>query len=52
MALVDRFYAGVEADPRLRHLYPEDLTGPKAHLAMFLAQYWGGPPTFLSLIHI
>lgn len=46
VALVDRFYAGVEADPRLRHMYPEDLAGPKAHLAMFLAQYWGGPPTF------
>lgn len=46
MALVDRFYAGVETDPRLRHLYPDDLSGPKAHLALFLAQYWGGPPTF------
>lgn len=45
-ALVDRFYAGVETDPRLRHMYPEDLSGPKAHLAMFLSQYWGGPPTF------
>ena len=41
-ALVDRFYAGVEADPVLRRLYPEDLTASKAHLAGFLAQYWGG----------
>jgi hemoglobin len=41
--LVERFYAGVSADPLLRPLYPEDLTGPKAHLALFLAQYWGGP---------
>jgi hemoglobin len=41
-ALVDRFYAGVAADPRLRPLYPEDLTEPKRHLAGFLAQYWGG----------
>lgn len=40
--LVDRFYDGVEADPRLRPLYPDDLTDSRAHLAGFLAQYWGG----------
>jgi hemoglobin len=45
-ALVDRFYAGVETDPVLRPLYPADLTDPKSHLALFLAQYWGGPPTY------
>jgi hemoglobin len=45
-ALVERFYAGVESDPALRPLYPDDLEGPKAHLALFLAQYWGGPPTY------
>ncbi|MGP8059209.1 MAG: globin [Acidimicrobiales bacterium] len=44
--LVERFYAGLAADPVLRPLYPDDLTEPKAHLAMFLAQYWGGPPTY------
>jgi hemoglobin len=43
VALVDRFYAGVASDPLLRPLYPEDLTDPKAHLALFLMQYWGGP---------
>ena len=42
-ALIDRFYAGVSADPLLRYMYPDDLTEPKAHLALFLAQYWGGP---------
>ncbi len=42
-ALVDRFYAGVSVDPLLRPMYPEDLTEPKAHLALFLMQYWGGP---------
>jgi hemoglobin len=42
-ALIERFYAGVAADPLLRPLYPEDLTESKAHLALFLAQYWGGP---------
>jgi hemoglobin len=45
-ALVDRFYAGVAMDLVLRPLYPDDLDEPKAHLAMFLAQYWGGPPTY------
>ena len=24
-------------------MYPEDLTESKAHLALFLMQYWGGP---------
>jgi hemoglobin len=46
VALVDRFYAGVEADPVLRPLYPDDLTDAKAHLAGFLVQYWGGPMTY------
>ena len=45
-ALVDRFYAGVAADPLLRPMYPDDLAEPKAHLAGFLAQYWGGPPEY------
>ncbi|HLG68285.1 MAG TPA: globin [Acidimicrobiales bacterium] len=44
--LVDRFYDGVAGDPVLRPLYPDDLTGPRAHLALFLQQYWGGPPTY------
>lgn len=41
--LVDRFYVGVESDPELRRIYPDDLEPGKTHLAMFLAQYWGGP---------
>lgn len=44
--LVERFYAGVEADELLRHMYPEDLSGPKEHTAAFLVQYWGGPTTY------
>jgi hemoglobin len=44
--LVERFYEGVVGDPLLRPLYPDDLTGSKAHLALFLTQYWGGPPTY------
>lgn len=48
-ALVDRFYAGVEQDERLRHMYPDDLTEPKLHLALFLAQFWGGPGTYMEV---
>jgi len=40
--LVNRFYDGVEQDPVLRPLYPEDLTDSRKWLAMFLQQYWGG----------
>ena len=46
VALVDRFYDGVERDPGLRALYPADLEPGKANLAGFLAQYWGGPPAY------
>ena len=42
--LVDRFYDGVEKDAVLRAVYPEeDLTFARRKLALFLAEYWGGP---------
>jgi hemoglobin len=46
--LVDRFYVGVADDPILLPLYPEqhDLGPAKQRLALFLAQYWGGPSTY------
>ena len=44
--LVDRFYDGVAADPRLRPMYPQDLTDSRRHLALFLMQYWGGPKAY------
>ena len=44
--LVARFYAAVDADPVLRPMYPDDLTEPTRHLALFLGQYWGGPTTY------
>ena len=47
--LVDRFYDGVERDEVLRPLYPEDLEPPRKHLALFLAQYWGGPGEYSEL---
>jgi len=47
-ALVDRFYEGVESDPVLRPLYPDDLGPATFNLAEFLVQYWGGPPRYTS----
>ena len=45
--LVAAFYEGVAADALLRPLYPDgDLAEPRRHLALFLAQYWGGPQTY------
>lgn len=42
--LVDAFYQGVETDPLLRPMYPdEDFAGARERLALFLIQYWGGP---------
>lgn len=47
VALADRFYEGVAADPVLRAVYPEeDLDGASHRLGLFLAQYWGGPTTY------
>jgi hemoglobin len=45
-ALVERFSARVEADPALRRVYPDDLGAGMRSLALFLGQYWGGPPTY------
>ncbi len=47
--LVENFYVGVESDELLRPMYPKDLTESKSHLALFLAQYWGGPRTYQDL---
>lgn len=44
--LTGRFYDAVAADAVLRPLYPEDLGPPREHLALFLKQYWGGPPDY------
>jgi hemoglobin len=46
--LVDAFYTKVEHDELLRPMYPEDLEPGKHHLAMFLAQYWGGGDVYSS----
>jgi hemoglobin len=44
--LVEAFYEGVESDPLLRPLYPEDLSDAKRNLALFLIQRTGGHPTY------
>jgi hemoglobin len=47
--IVDHFYDDVEKDPILRPLYPESLEESRKHLAMFLAQFFGGPPEYSML---
>ena len=46
--LVGAFYEQVAADPVLLRLYPDpqDLGPARRRLALFLAQYWGGPTTY------
>lgn len=48
--LAAEFYRGVRSDPVLLALYPQpdDLQPAERRLAMFLAQYWGGPTTYLE----
>jgi hemoglobin len=47
--LVVAFYDGVVADAVLRPLYPDDdLDGARRRLTLFLAQYWGGPTTYME----
>jgi len=46
--LVDAFYVRVEQDPVLRPMYPDDLEPGKAHLALFLAQYFGATDLYSS----
>lgn len=48
--LVDAFYDGVVTDEVLWPLYPDqaDLEGAKHRLTLFLAQYWGGPTTYMD----
>lgn len=46
--LVDRFYDGVASDPDLVSVYPQpdDLGPARRRLALFLGEYWGGPPAY------
>ncbi len=46
--LVDRFYDRAASDPDLMSVYPEpeDLGPARRRLALFLSEYWGGPPAY------
>lgn len=48
--LVDEFYRGVVGDGVLLPLYPEphDLAPARRRLTLFLAQYFGGPTTYMG----
>jgi len=41
--LADAFYRRVEGDSFLRPMFQPDLEQAREHLALFLAQYFGGP---------
>jgi hemoglobin len=49
--LAQRFYARVAMDEVLLRLYPDqkDLDPAAERLALFLAQFWGGPPAYSDL---
>lgn len=52
-ALVERFYALMDSEPEfhaVRRLHPEDLSGSRDKLFMFLSGYLGGPPLYQERI--
>ncbi len=46
--LADAFYRRVGDDPVLRPMYPDDIGLSSEHLALFLAQRFGGPSTYMQ----
>jgi hemoglobin len=44
--LVDDFYGRVETDAVLRPIYPDSLDAARQKLALFLAQFFGGPDVY------
>lgn len=52
-ALVERFYALMDSEPEfhaVRRLHPQDLSGSRDKLFMFLSGYLGGPPLYQEKI--
>jgi hemoglobin len=47
--LIEAFYAGIEHEPLLRPLYPDDLAASKEHMFLFVTQYFGAPPRYNAL---
>lgn len=45
-ALVEAFYPKVQADPKIGHLFPEDITPVMEKQFMFLSQFFGGPALY------
>lgn len=46
--LVETFYARVEADDRLRAIFPNDLEPGKRWQQLFLMQFFGGPAQYAA----
>ena len=46
VSLVDDFYDRVKHDRQLSPMFPVDMTEAKEHLALFLAQFFGGPQEY------
>jgi hemoglobin len=44
--LVNDFYGRVESDGVLRPIYPDSLDAARQKLALFLAQFFGGPDVY------
>lgn len=44
--LVQVFYNLVEKHPKLKPIFPEDLTETREKQYLFLTQYFGGPPLY------
>ncbi|UVI31555.1 globin domain-containing protein [Paenibacillus spongiae] len=46
---VTLFYQNVVTDPKISHLFPEDITPVMEKQAQFLTQFLGGPPLYTSV---
>lgn len=46
MRLAAKFYAGVEQEPSIRPMYPDDLGESARWLGLFLIQFCGGPADY------
>ena len=47
--LAEAFYRRVEGEALIRPMYPENLTDSVGALALFLAQFFGGPQSYSAL---
>ncbi|MGO8670723.1 MAG: globin [Capsulimonadaceae bacterium] len=47
--LAEAFYRGIETDPVLRPMYPQNLASSRNRLELFLIQRFGGPGTYSEM---